>query len=468
MKLSKRLLTAFALVALSVSASVIPAQAAGSTLIWSTSSSSRWVGAVDSPKVAVSGNVQAVAWISRTGVDTHNLSVRVSRDGAWGPVENIANSEWDWWNAFDVQITSTGTVYVGYSSGDVTLTVYTSSVAGVWTNAVVDSSYSGSGAVKMSGVTDGSIVSFTTNRGASRRAVTVLSYSFDEAHASDGWTTKSVEDFTTADFSTCAVHTSVYYDSCSVLIGEPRIGIAADGSQIIFVDGQRISTNGNSAGTQFRLFKFHRPTPTADWVRQSVNATMTLGRSDNSYAYFLSHIATSPSGKFAAALVTGNTHSNNRVRLFSGASFASAVTEPDSVAIAKFRNTELPTLVSLGDEIYTSFDANQGTHKFGKVGSLASTIRNMSVAKSNQDVKNLLVVGGKVLAVIQTPKSATYVSSCTLTNGVCSWTSASKILGYAQTNTFTDGAAATDGEHYITVQPKLSGTRTVRLYSFTN
>ena len=465
MKLTFRLGASLVLIASALLTSTLPANAvASTTTIWSTSSTNKWVGVADDPKVAVNGSVKAVAWLTRLNADSHSLNVRVMRDGVWGQTETLFTNENDWWSAFDVEVSNSGTVYVGYSTGDVNLTVFTSSVAGTWTNVVADSTFSLLGAMRLSGVTDGSTVTFTTNRSASNRAMTISASSFSEANPSNGWVTKVAHDFTPADFSACTIRRG-YYDSCALTMGAIEIATDASGAQLMLVNLSRDSANGYPAGTQFKLFKYHRASATADWVSDGSFATLTLPAGASGYSYFVD-LAVTPLGKYAVSLVTGS--SKNTLRLYTGVTFDAAPVQVDAAQIAKYKNTDAATLGVIGEDFYTAFDANQGTHKFGLVGSLATTIRNLSFLKNGQDTKGLMAVDGKLVLIVQAGHSSTYVSTCTLTANICAWTPASKISSYSQDYTYRDAVHATDGNSYAVMTSKFTGKRVTGIYAYTN
>lgn len=459
MTLTRKVATALVLTALTVLSATLPAQAAGSTLLWSTASKSANIGLSVEPKVAVNGSVQAVSWIQRTGADSSTLNVRVLRDGVWGSAEILATSEWDWWDAFDVQVSSSGKVYVAEQTGDVTMTVFSSSALGVWSTTTIDTMSSSLGALEVSGTVHGGVVAFTSSRADSNRSATLTTYVFDEANAFAGWSTTAVDTFTASYFSACTVKNN-YYDSCAIDANESQIAIADDGSEVLFTSVSRDSANGYPAGLQFKIFKYHRADSASAWVKDGAVYTLTLGKGATGYSFFLSTIATTAAGKYGIALTTGST--SNTVRLYTGDTFASAPVAKDATYLASLKNTDYPSVVFFNNELYASFDA-RGAHKFGKVGSLSSTTRSLSSAKDNQEVKNLLVIGGRIVAVIATPKSGTYLSTYTT-----KWSTASKVLSYAGDYSPMNGTAATDGTKLLIAAPKFSGHRMVGLYAYNN
>jgi hypothetical protein len=454
----RKIISAVVLSLLTVLSSSFAAQAA-TTAIWTTTSKSQYVGLALQPKVTVNGNVSAVAWMQRTGMESSKLMIRVLRDGVWGSNETLQTSAWDWWNAFDVQVSSLGKVYVALQTVDVTMTVYTSSETGVWSNEVVDNTSSSLGAMAVSGSNNGGVVAFTSSRTPSNRSATLISYVFDEANAGAGWSTNAVHTFTASDFSACTVKKS-YYDSCAIDAGKSQLAIAADGSEVLFTSVARISANGLEPGLQFKLFKYHRANSSSPWINDGAINTLTLGKNDISYSFFLMNIATTSAGTYAVALTTGGTAANT-LRIFTGASFASTPVASDAAYIASLKSTDEASIVSFNNSFYVAFDA-LGKHKFGKVGSLSTTTTAMSQATENQQVNNLLVLGGKIVAVITTPKSATYLSTRTTT-----WSSKTKVLGYADVSSPANGVAATDGTNLLLAAPKFDGLRMSGLYAYT-
>ena len=460
MSRSIRFLSALLISALTFLGSAFPAQASGSTELWTTTSKSSFVGLSLPPKVAIKGNVGAVAWVQRTGIASSKLMVRVMRTGVWGSSDTLVTNTSDWWDAFDVQVSASGKVYVAYQTPDVTLTVFTSSEANVWTNAVVDDSSSNLGATEVSGTTTGGLVAFTSSRADSNRSATLSSYVFDESNSGAGWTTTAVHTFTASDFSSCTIKHN-YYDSCAVDVNESQFAIAADGSEVLFTNVGRNSANGLPPTNQFKLFKFHRGDSLSDWISDGAVNTLTLGSKDNGYSFFLGDLATTSTGKYAIALTTGGS-SANTLRIFTGATFASAPVASDTTYIASLKSTDAASIVALNNDFYVAFDA-QSKHKFGKVGSLSTTTTAMSQASSDQEVSNLLVVGGNIVAVIITPKGATY-----LTTRTTIWSAKTKVLSYGGASSPNNGPAVTDGSYLLLAAPRFNGNRMTGLYSYNN
>jgi hypothetical protein len=459
MAITRKLGLALALIVITVLSATLPAQAAGSTLMWSTTSKSSNIGLALEPKVALNAGVQAVSWVQRTGADSSTLNVRVLRDGVWGPREILATSQWDWWDAFDVQVSSSGKVYVAEQTVDVTMTVFSSAAAGVWVTTTVDTMSSSLGAMEVSGTVRGGVVAFTSSRADSNRSATLSTYVFDEANSGAGWVTTTVDTFTASYFSACTIKTS-YYDSCAIDSNESQIAIADDGSEVLFSNVGRDSSNGNPAALQLKIFKYHRADSASAWVKDGAVYTLTLGKKDTGFSFFLSNIATTGAGKYGIALTAGS--SANTVHLYTGDTFASAPVAKDATYISSLKNTDYASVVFLNDELYASFDA-RGAHKFGKVGSLSTTTRSLTSAKSNQEVKNLLVVGGNIVAVIDTPKAGTYLSTYTT-----KWSTASKVLSFGGDYSPMNGPAATDGTDMVIAAPKFSGNRMIGLYAYNN
>jgi hypothetical protein len=454
----KTIIVTVALSALAVLSSNFAAQA-DTTAIWTTTSKSANVGLSIDPQVAVNGSVSAVAWMQRTGVESSKLMIRVLRSGVWGAAETLETSDWDWWDAFDVQVSSSGKVYVALQTVDVTMTVYTSTEAGIWANQVVDNTSSFLGDMTVSGTSNGTVVAFTSNRATSNRLATLSSYVFDEANSGAGWSTSTVDTFTKSDFSPCTVNRS-YYDSCTVNANDSQFAIAADGSEVLFTSVDRGSASGLLPGFQFKLFKYHRANSANAWTGDGAINTLTLGKSDQrSYSFFLSNIATTSAGKYAVALTTGGSAANT-LRIFTGETFASAPVASDAPFIASLKSTDSASIVSFNGSFYVAFDA-VNEHKFGKVGSLSTTTTAMSQATGNQQISNLLVVGGHMVAVITTPKLATYLSTRTKT-----WSAKTKVLSYAGYSSPLNGTAATDGTNLLIAAPRIAGDRRNGLFAY--
>ena len=317
----------------------------------------------------------------------------------------------------------------------------------------------------VSGTSNGTVVAFTSNRAASNRLATLTSYVFDESNSGAGWSTSTVDTFTKSAFSPCTVIRS-YYDSCAVNSNESQFAIAADGSEVLFTSVNRGSASGLLPGTQFKVFKYHRANSAGGWNSDGAINTLTLGKSDQrSYSFFLSNIATTSAGKYAVALTTGGSAANT-LRIFTGATFASAPVASDASYIGSLKSTDSASIVAFNDSFYVAFDA-MNEHKFGKVGSLSTTTTAMSQATGNQEVSNLLVVGGHIVAVITTPKSATYLSTRTK-----NWSAKTKVLSYAGYSSPLNGTVATDGTNLLIAAPRIDGagsdSRRNGLYAYTN
>jgi len=455
---ARKILSAIAIAAISVLGANVAAQAA-TIAVWTTTSKSANVGLSIEPEVAANGKVSAVAWMQRTGLESSKLMVRVLRSGVWGATETLQTSDWDWWNAFDVQVSSSGKVYVALQTVDVTMTVFTSSEKGIWATTVVDNSSSNLGAMRVSGTSNGTVIAFTSSRAESNRLATLSSYVFDEANSEAGWSTNSVDTFTPSDFSPCTIKQGVY-DSCAIDANRSQLAVAADGSEILLTDVSRQSPNGLPPGLQFKLFKYHRANSSSAWISDGAINTLTLGKNDKAYSFFMSDIATTSSGAYAVALTSGGGNGNT-LRIFTGQSFASTPIAADTSYLSSLGNTDSASIVSFNDSFYVAFDA-KSKHKFGKVGSLSSTTTAMSQATDDQRVANLLVVGGNIVAVITKPRSATYLSTRTKT-----WSTKTKVLNYAGDFSPYNGAAVTDGTNLLLAAPRFEGSRMNGLYAYT-
>jgi len=435
--------------------SAIPASA-GTSEVWKTTSKSDWVGIADvGQKVAVNGNVSAVAWVERTSIDTAYVDAKVRRNGTWGKVSRVFEVPWNWWAAFDVQITDSGSIYLSYSDSDVNLKVATNTSGSTWTTTTVDTSTSNLGAMQSAGSVSGNKVTFTANRyltsESSNESVSVeaSTYSFDEANAESGWDHKVVRTFTRANFSSCVVNKKAFYDSCNVRVSEPLLKTATDGSQVIFYVTSRESSRGDQAGLQFKVSKFHRPSLTADWISGGDVYTMTLTNRDNGYAFFPVGLATTSTGKYAFAIITGKlSDGKNMTRVFTGDSFASVPAARDTAYLSSLKNHDNAALGEFNGDFYMVVD-DRTAHRFGKVGSFAATAKNLTAVTRDEVVKNLLVVGGKITAVVVKPRVST--SLMTLTKN--SWSGKTKVMSVAGDFSPTPSAAATDGTSLLLAAP---------------
>jgi hypothetical protein len=435
--------------------SAIPASA-GTSEVWKTTSKSDWVGIADvGQKVAVNGNVSAVAWVERTSIDTAYVDAKIRRNGTWGKSTRVFDVPWNWWAAFDVQITDSGTVYLSYSDSDVNMKVATSTSGSTWTTTIVDSNTSNLGAMQSAGSVSGNKITFTANRylksESSNQSVTVeaSTYSFDEANVGSGWDHKIVRTFTRANFSSCVVNKKAFYDSCNVRVSEPLLKTATDGSQVIFYVTSRESSRGDQAGLQFKVSKFHRPSLTADWISGGDVYTMTLNNKDNAYAFFPVGLATTSTGKYAFAIITGKlSDGKNMTRVFTGDSFASVPAARDTAYLSSLKNHDNAALGEFNGDFYMVVD-DRTAHRFGKVGSFAATAKNLTAVTGDEVVKNLLVVGGKITAVVVKPRVST--SLMTLTKN--SWSGKTKVMSVAGDFSPTPSAAATDGTSLLLAAP---------------
>lgn len=427
--------------------SAIPASA-GTSEIWKTTSKSDWVGIADvGQKVAVNGSVSAVAWVERTSTDTAYVDAKIRRNGTWGKATRVFEVPWNWWAAFDVQITDSGTVYLSYSDSDVNLKVATNTSGNTWTTTTVDANTSNLGAMQSAGSVSGNKITFTANRyltsESSNQNVTVeaSTYSFDEANVGSGWDHKIVRTFTRANFSACTVNKGAFYGSCNVRVSEPLLKTATDGSQVIFYVTSRESSRGDQAGLQFKVVKFHRPSLTADWISGGDVYTMTLTNRDNGYAFFPVGLATTSTGKYAFAIITGKqSDGKNMTRVFTGGTFASVPSARDTAYFSSLKNHDNAALGEFNGDFYMVVD-DRTAHRFGKVGSFAATAKKLTAVTSEEVVKNLLVVDGKITAVVVKPR----VSTSLMTLNRTSWSGKTKVMSVAGDYSPTASTAATDG-----------------------
>ena len=459
-KLAKLLASSFTAIALALSFA-LPANA-DAVQLWKTTSSNQYKGIALDPKSAINNGVSAVAWIERIDNDTSKLNAKVRRNGVWSATTKVFDIPWNWWTGFDVQVTDSGTVYVAYSDMDVNMQVATNTTGITWTTNVVDNSGSNIGSMAAGGFQLGNKVTFTANRAVSETSREISTYSYDEADSGAGWVKKVVKTFTLSDFSACTIKRS-YYASCEMGAGEPEIRTAADGSQLLLLTVGRNSSADGGTGHQFKLFKFHRSSPVADWVADGAVYTLTLKATDDSYAFFLTEVVNTPEGKYAFAITTGKTGDHkNTVRLYTGDTFASAATAQDTTYLASLGQNDNGVLVAYNGDFYVAVD-DAGVHRFGKVGTFASTTRKLSVSTS-EDVKKLLVVGGKITAVITTPRVST--SIMTLTDST--WSAKSKVMNSAANYTWRTSCSVTDGTNLLLVSTTYASGIDKILNGYTN
>lgn len=431
----------------------IPASA-GTSEVWKTTSKNDYVGIADvGQKVAVNGNVSAVAWIERTGIDTAFVDAKVRRNGTWGKATRVFQIEWNWWAAFDVEITDSGTVYLSYSDNDVNLKVATNTSGTTWTTTTVDSNSSNYGAMQSSGSVSGNRVTFTANRYLSSElssenvTVEASTYSFDEANANAGWDHKIVKTFTRADFSPCTVNKNAAYNSCNVRVQEPYLKTASDGSQVMVYVATREGRLEDQIGFQFKVVKFHRPSLTSDWIFGGDVYTMTLTVKNSSYAFFPVGLATTSTGKYAFAVITGKQgEAKNMTRVFTGESFASVPVARDTAYLSSLKNHDNAALGEYNGDFYMAVD-DRTAHLFGKVGAFAATAKKLTAVTNDEIVKNLLVVGGKITAVVVKPR----VSTSLMMLNKSTWSGKTRVMSVADDFSPTASTAATDGTSLLLV-----------------
>ena len=450
-----RALSKVAIVVLATTAAVVPAQAAVSTstqTIWSTTSKSKWVGIARDPKVALNGDVTAMAWLYRNSQDTAKLAVRVQRGSVLGNVEYIRDLPYNWYGGFDVQVTNSGTVYVGFSDMDTDLDVYTQTSSDpTWVNSHVDTRWSGQS--KLQGTQQGNKVSFLaardSNDGSQKNFVT--SYSFDEADSVAGWVTKEVRQFTATDFSACTRKPRVYYDSCEVGIGSMQILNNPSGEQVAFFSVSRDSSNGAVAGLQHKVFKAHRSSATADWVSDVSIVTATARTGADGYAFFMYPAVVNQDGKYVLPVTTDRNSSKfNTVELYTANNFADAPTATDSPYMVSLKGTDNPALVVSGSDFFLAFEDSK-TAKFGKVGSLSTTTRTIPRLADTATVKNLYNFDGKIYLIATTHKTGTFVMNY---NG-SAWSSVTKVSSYSDSVAPIPTPSAVFGTKLIILAPKL-------------
>jgi hypothetical protein len=167
-------------------------------------------------------------------------------------------------------------------------------------------------------------------------------------------------------------------------------------------------------------------------------------------------------GKFALALVTGtSTTKYNKVNLFTGDTFASAPVSQDASYLTARKGTDTASLVAFGSDFFVGFD-NNGTHRFGKVGSLSTTAVNMNVSSST-DVKKLVVLNGQITAILVNSNTASYKK---IFNGTA-WTTTTKLTSVGGQSSPYEAAVAVSGTHLVLITFKASGNRVKTVYAYT-
>lgn len=455
-----RTLFATLIAAFIVIGAVAPANASSAT-VWSTSSSNKYVGSVLQPQIVRSGGVTVTAWMVRTGSETSKLYAKVKDGSTWAANELVATFPYDWWSAFKLAVTDSGNIYIGVANSDYPLTVYKRGDSNTWTSTVVDSDPNWSlGTFKVGGSSSGAAVTFTTTVQASESSVTLKTWTINENDQTPTWASKTVKTVSrnSGDFSACSYRPSIY-SSCAVRLETPQILELLDGSQILLVSGYRDSSNGNLPGTQFKTFKAHRADYSADWIWDGSFLTQTMASKDSSYAYFTTPAVVAGNDNWAVAVTTGTTTTKvNTVRLFTATGSTELPVASDAVKIQNYGTSESPVLLADSNEIRIAFQS-KGKHYYGTVGQLNSAVR-LSHITSSQDIKNLVIWGNVVSAVVQTSKSATYVTQNI--NGT--WTRQAKVMSYGNASSLalapTVVVASTE---LFVIAPKFNGKRVVGL-----
>ncbi len=440
----------------------LPAVAA-TTSIWSTTSKSEWVEAVGQPQIVTSkdGEKTAAVWLVRTSQQTSKLFARIKSAGVWSKTELVADFPWDWYVAFNAQVTDSGRVVIGVSDSDYPLKAYERVDANSWTSTIVDNDSRGTlTAFEVGGTVAGEVVTFTNNVQVSERQAILKSWSIDKSVENAQWTSHIVRDVsrTSGEFAACN-YNKKYWSSCSIRLETPQILTMADGAQVLLVSASRSSSTYALPGTQFKTFMAQRVDASSDWVWKGGFLTQTMASKDEAYAYFTFPAVVAADDKWAIAVTTGSsTTKYNTVKLFTGKGVGSLPKASDASNLAKRKGTENPILLADGTSIKMAFE-NNGKTFFGTVGSLSSASR-MANVSSGQSVKSLVKHNGSISAIIQTHATATYISRL---NGK-TWSSQTKLMSYADPSWVSSINATVNRGNVIVISPKNSKKRNIALY----
>jgi hypothetical protein len=445
-----------------MTATALPANAASTTL-WSTTSKSQWVSSPGSPQIETneSGDTSVVTWRVRTSQETSKLYAKVKSSGTWSESEVVSSFPYDWWVEYDVQVTNSGSIFIGVGNSDYALTVYKRTAVNTWTPTIVDRDDRWTlGAFTVGGSVAGEVVTFTSNIQITERNAVIKSWTLDNGLQNPTWDGKEIRNVTrtSGEFSICS-YNSRYWASCAIRLNTPDILEMDDGSQVLLVTGYRDSSKSTPPGTEYKAFMAHRSGPFTDWVWDGSYLTMTMGSKDEGHAFFPTPAVVTSDDHWAIAITTGRTTTKfNTVKLFTGSGTSALPVESDATYLVGRKGTENPVLIADGTSIKMAFENNFKTY-FGTVGSLSSSVR-MSNVTTSQNVKGLVKVNGSIVALIQTGRSATYVSKLTGST----WGAQIKLLSYGDAYTPVPSPVGAIGTEVIAIAPRWKDKRTTGVY----
>ncbi|MCX6403603.1 MAG: hypothetical protein NT032_06840 [Actinobacteria bacterium] len=276
---------------------------------------------------------------------------------------------------FDVEVLSSGKIIYVYLDNDDDVVYLQSTMDGnnfsIRTELPVDN---GMTIDSDSELVIDSLGKIITIIGEFRDESSVHLFSWISNKTQSAWTKKVVTDnvFPTSTFDFCEYSS----ETCFHGIQNLTFGQNAKGQQSL-VARVKVATNSADPNTeQWANIAYQRKSATSNW--KSPQVLDTFGPEEiNSYTYMVGPVVVTPKGKSAYAYSKGYNDDPHAIQIFVSSGFGKKFVRKDQGVLSSVYGTESPTLVNVGEKIYTAFNKNTSAEDedhpdvyFGEVGKL--------------------------------------------------------------------------------------------------